>query len=468
MTPREQAIQFHDQGLMNVNSDPHLSYKMLVSACEVDPSFAGAWYAMGNSNAEFNLLASAVACYRRTMELPTGSENGDRNEELTVKALINIGHRLYHSGKLVEAEDFTRRALSRDPKASYGLVNLSMLESLKGNNKECLRLARLAYDLDQAPVIALALAFALLFDGQYIEGLKYFESRFPYKQQLQQFAHYPYPRWLGQNDNSDGKPGTLYIVGEQGIGDSLSFMRFIPTSAARVGKVVFGVQREIVRICQAVLPRNVDVLAIPHAFPAADWWCPIVSLPVALGLSDEEFKNAPGLKFPPYQIPAPWLAKDKFNIGIAWAGSKMNDIDKWRSIPLDQFLELYKVPGIQLYSLQVGDNANDVHNIGAATLIRDLSPIIRDAADTAAIINHLDLVISIESFVGHLCGAMGKECWIPYAYNGGDYRCGRQGDKPLWYANTRLFRQGRDAKWEPVFDKMITALRARLTRGKKS
>jgi hypothetical protein len=455
---RTQAVAFHNRAVEGVEKDPQLAYKLLVSACDVDPSFAGGFYALGNSNSDLKLLNSAIACFRRTLELPEGAEGGDRTPELTVKALVNIGHRLYHTGRLKEAEELTREALRKDPRSAEGLVNLSMIESVKGNDKEAVRLARRAYEVSRHHLMQLGLAFALLFDGQYAEGLRHFEARIPYK--LPELSKYPWPRWEGQTG------GTIYIMSEQGMGDGLSFLRFVPAAAARVGKVVLAVQREIARMCRDVLPANVDVLPIPHPLPAADWWCPIVSLPVALGLTDEEIRTAPGLAFPRYQMPAPWLVEDRFNIGIAWSGSKMNDIDKWRSIELDHFLELYRVPGVQLYSLQAGDASQDVHRIGGVGLIKDLSPVIMDAADTAAIINRMDLIVSIESFVGHLCGAINKECWIPLGYNGGDYRCKRSGDRPIWYDETRLFRQKDGEDWRPVFDRIVTALKARVLKGR--
>jgi hypothetical protein len=150
------------------------------------------------------------------------------------------------------------------------------------------------------------------------------------------------------------------------------------------------------------------------------------------------------------------------HVGIAYAGSPDNEIDKWRSIPVAEFLSLHRVPSVQLYSLQVGDRVADVHTIGAAGLIRDMSPWIKDARDTVSIMRELDLIVSVESFVAHLAGSIGKECWVPLSRNGGDWRCGRSGDRPIWYDRTRLFRQGEDCRWEPVFEDIVQALGERV------
>jgi hypothetical protein len=118
---------------------------------------------------------------------------------------------------------------------------------------------------------------------------------------------------------------------------------------------------------------------------------------------------------------------------------------------------------VALYSLQVGERVADLHAAGMAALTRDLSPWLRDAQDTASVVRELDLVISIESFVAHLCGALGKECWVLLSHRGGDWRCGRTGDRPLWYDRTRLFRQGADGEWGPVFERVVAALGERVS-----
>jgi hypothetical protein len=182
-------------------------------------------------------------------------------------------------------------------------------------------------------------------------------------------------------------------------------------------------------------------------------------------MTDDEFEAAPGLTFGRLPEPAGWklphrAGHEPFRIGICWAGSPANDIDRWRSIAVEQFLELYRVPGVELYSLQVGDAARTLHEVGAAGLIRDLNPWIRDVADSAALLRGMDLVITVESFLGHLAGALGLPCWVLYSHHGGDYRIGRDERGTLWYPKTRIFKQGPDAVWQPVWDRVVGALGA--------
>ena len=234
---------------------------------------------------------------------------------------------------------------------------------------------------------------------------------------------------------------------------------FIPAAAARVGKLIFAVQPELVRLLAKSLP-GVDVVPWPKVFPLADAWCAIASLPTVLGLTTAEIRDCPGLPTPRLTPPGGWaLPGRRFRIGICWAGSPGNDIDKWRSLASPApFLTLYQVPGVELYSFQVGDRAKQLHEIGAVGLIRDLSPWIRDVADAAAILSQMDLVITVETFLGHLAGHLGLPCWVLYSYNGGDWRLSTPSTGSLWYPAHRVLQQDPDADWRRVWRRVVEQL----------
>jgi hypothetical protein len=298
-----------------------------------------------------------------------------------------------------------------------------------------------------------------MFSGEYAEGLKHFESRYEYK--LPQFLGYPWPQWRGE-DISDK---VLFIQSEQGMGDAIGFARFIPLALRRARHVIFMCQAELVRLFHGVFApwHNITILPLPQPFPQADCWSAPMSLPVALGLTTEEIAAAPNLRLPNLSMPAVWKVSDrKLHIGIAWGGSAANEIDRWRSMRIEHFLELYHVPGIQLYSLQVGDRVQELHNAGAASLVKDLAPFIRDVSDTMAIMRDLDLIITIDTALGHIAGAMEMPCWVLVAYNGGDFRLGRSGAKSLWNPNHRIFRQNSSADWRAVIEDVIKALKEKV------
>ena len=146
------------------------------------------------------------------------------------------------------------------------------------------------------------------------------------------------------------------------------------------------------------------------------------------------------------------------HIGIAWRGSQLNEINEHRSIPVTQFLDLYKVPDVQLYSLQVDGNKQHLHDLGCAPVIKDLSGYIRDVTDTLSIMKDLDLIVTIESAVGHIATLAGIETWVPYSYQGRDWRVGVDGADQIW-SKYRVFPQGPDMAWQPTFDRIVAALR---------
>ncbi len=337
---------------------------------------------------------------------------------------------------------------------------MSQIHLLNNKVPEALKAAERAYDLlPSDTIVELCLAFALLQSRRLKDGFKHFEVRFPYK--LQSYLNLPYAKWEGESDK------TVYVDADQGLGDTISFARFIPAAAKRARYLHLMVQPELVRLFMHAfvgLP-NVNIVPKPAAFPEADCWSTFVSLPFALGLSDQEIRQAPHISYPVMSLPMNWKVPDrKLHIGIAWAGSDLNDINKHRSIPFEQFLDLYRVPGIQLYGLQIGQYSQQLYDHHGLPVVRDLSPYVRDVVDTISILKHLDIVICCESALGHIAALAGTECWMPYSRLGLDYRLGVKGNDQVW-SEHRVFKQGEDLKWSGVFDDITFALEARVKYG---
>jgi hypothetical protein len=303
----------------------------------------------------------------------------------------------------------------------------------------------------------IALAFALMFDRQFAAGLKHFEKRFSWR--LQHYLHAPYPQWQGEAG------GTLFLMSDQGLGDTLSFARFTEQACKRCRFVHASVHPELMRLFAHAFVhiKNINLIPQPSPFPQADYWSTFMSLPVAMGLNDEQIITCPHIARPNHSVTNNWKVPDrKLHIGIAWKGNDRSDIDRYRSIPLVQFLELYRVPGVQLYGLQIDAAVAHIYEQGCVALIRDLKPYVNDVADTVGVMQHLDLIITLESALGHIAGLAGKECWIPYSFLGRDYRAGLRGDKPIWYPKHRFFRQEQGETWAPVFERINEALREKI------
>ena len=441
---RNQAITLFNQSLSLVERDKAMAYRMLSASVDVDPQFHEGWYNIGCADYDMGLRHGAIACMRRVLEIEPGN----------IRAWINLGHNLYHLGRIDAARKAIEKALEIDGEDAYALLNMSMIESVAGKNALALKYAQRAYVKDCDPVIAIQLAFAYMFSGDWANGLKAFEARYQYK--LQEFTQYHYVPWDG------GEIDTLLVPADQGIGDAICFSRFIPEAAKRAKKIILSVHPEIVRLFRALLQdfENVEITPLPHSFPAADAWVSLTSLPVAMGLTTKQIEDAPWLEMPNFVLPSTWKVPGrKLHIGIHWSGSSLNDIDRWRSMKIEHFLELYHVQGIQLYSLQVGQPAQEIQTAGASALIKDLSQQIRDVTDTIALMREMDLIVCIESSVQWMAAAMGKPCFMAYSYNGGDYRSGRNRKHTLWAPTTTIFKQGPDGEWGPVVDAIVGAVR---------
>lgn len=466
MDRRQQAVKLLTQGEQSAldktfSTNLDHAYQLFSSACYADPTFAEAFYKSGCNASDLERPHAAIALFRRAIECEMDPTQRGR-------ALTNMAWNLGKVGKHQEAVPLLHEAIDLDPKLQLPWLQLSLCHTSFGDTATAVSCAQKCVELthkwnpDDVTAHAtaeFALAFALLFDGQYAAGLKAFESRFQHR--LHNFLSYPYPKWRGEL----GK--TLFLVADQGLGDTLSYSRFVEQAARRCKFIHMCVQSELRRIFEHAfrhLP-NINFMPSPSNFPGdADAWSTFVSLPFALGLTDEEIKSAGPIDMPRFPMPAQWKVPDrKFHIGIAWSGSPMNDIDKHRNIPIFHFLELYRVPGIQVYSLQVDERKDQLNLWGCAPLIRPLDGYLRDIADTVSVLQHLDLVVTVESALGHICSMAEKECWIPYSHLGKDYRLGVLGGKNmLWTPHHRVFSQSDDCRWEPVFERIVAALRDKV------
>lgn len=457
MGDRNSAVSFFNQALQahgQKDNPEHLkhSYQLFSSACMADPTWFQAYYQAGNNNSDLDHLPSAIACWRRAIQC-------EAPDPEMAKALSNLSWRLHCFGKTAEANEMVQASIKADPTNPLSWLNLSCIEQVSGNAQASLQAAENSYALaPNNPTVELGYAFANLFARNLVKGFKHFECRFAYK--LKSYLQFPYPKWLGEEG------GTLYLDADQGLGDTLSFARFVPLAAKRAKYIHACVQPELLRLFAHAfigLP-NVNVVPKPAGFLPADHWSTFVSLPFALGLEDDAIRQTPDIEVPRAALPLNWKVPDrKFHIAIAWAGSPLNNINHHRSIPVALFYELYRVPGVQLYSLQCDQNRQQMYDSGGLPLIVDLSRYTPSVLDTLAVLRDVDLVITCESALGHIAGTAKRECWIPYSRMGLDYRLGLRGEDCFWYPSHRIFQQGRDDRWEPVFAEIVEALRERVS-----
>lgn len=256
------------------------------------------------------------------------------------------------------------------------------------------------------------------------------------------------PQWRGEpiEDKS------LLVWTDQGLGDSIMLARYLPMIRAR--RVVLYCDAALLRLMRHSLPA-VEVLMKGWAFPRTDLHVPMMSLMQCFGLENEsEIPQGAYLKAPQKDFRI--YPRTGLLAGVNWQGNKTMVRDFTRSMPFEMFRPLLDVEGVQFVSLQKGNAQLDIES---APFVIDEMDECHDLCDTASLMAHLDLVITTDTVIPHLAGALGKEVWLMEAYES-EWRWGLADTSP-WYENVRIFRQERPGDWEGVISKVRNELRRR-------
>jgi len=353
-----------------------------------------------------------------------------------------------------------RRALERKPDHATAWNNLGLACQAANRLPEAIASFRRALAL--MPAFAQAhwnLALALLASGEYAEGWREYEWRLRLPELGGRAAPLPIPRWEG--DDMRGR--TLLVTAEQGIGDALQFIRFIAPLAQRGVRVIVQMPSEL-RGLLATAAGVAATVATTGTVPACDAEIPLLSLPCRLGVDADDVSVAGGgyLRSDPARkrVIDTAFARDDASmprIGIAWAGAPHHRNDIRRSMPLALLAPLLSLPGIRWYSLQKGNAAAQIDAVPEAQAMTPLDAH-SDFVQTAALIDALDAVVSVDTSIAHLAGALGKPVFVllPYAP---DWRWCIAGERTPWYPTARLFRQPAIGDWQSAVASLRAALR---------
>jgi tetratricopeptide (TPR) repeat protein len=304
-------------------------------------------------------------------------------------------------------------------------------------------------------------ALALLALGDFQRGFEAYESRWDVPEFEAQRRNFSGPPWLGEADIA-GK--TVLLHAEQGFGDTLQFVRYVPLLAERGAKVILEVQQRLKPLLSP-MTGACEVIGRGEPLPVFDRHCPLMSLPLAFGTHRDTIPaNVPYIAADRARV-AHWAARlsgfaGKTKIGLAWAGNPdATAIDARRSMSLNHFAPLAGMTGMQFFSLQKGEPAAQALHPPEGLSLFDPTSDLAGFEDTAALIANLDLVVSVDTAVAHLAGAVGKPVWILSRFDGcWRWRDGRE-DSP-WYPTARLFHQKTPGAWDEVVARVCDALRA--------
>jgi tetratricopeptide (TPR) repeat protein len=418
-------------------------------AAAMNPKSADAQNNLGNALVDIDQADEAMRCFQTALRLKPdfpASRNG-------------LGMAMIHAGKIEEGITELRRILAVNPNFVEAMNNLANALMKKREMEQCLKVLDRAIELrPDFPGAHYNRAHALLLLGDFAGGWQEYEwRRKAQKRYLFMKQDFAQPQWRGEP--LEGK--TIFLHAEQGLGDTLQFLRFIPLVAGRGGKIILGCQTDI--LCMLNRIDGIDrTVTTDQKIPKFDVHCPLVSLPLALGTRLESIPaNMPYLH-PEKQRVHMWgdrLGEKncRLRVGLAWAGNPFFRGDRTRSMHISQLGALSQAHGVEFFSLQKGAAAGQATAPAPGLSLIDLGPELKDFADTAAVMSHLDLILSTDTSVPHLAGALGKPVWTMLQYSP-DWRwlLGRE-DSP-WYPTMRLFRQKQPGDWESVVKEVAAAL----------
>jgi tetratricopeptide (TPR) repeat protein len=450
----------------------------LLHAISLDPKLASAYSNLGLAYRDVGRIEQAVEALTTSLQLDPAlldtatnlagmlCELGRLDEAIATlnqalnqkpdfaSALNNLGVIYERQGGLVDAESAYRRAIAIEPTLADAWTNLGHVRQKQRDYRdarsdwsEALRIA------PNHPNATWNLALLNLLEGDYTSGLAQYESRFQCTHSSRFFRHYPQPRW----DGSELAGKRILLYPEQALGDVIQFARFARAVAAKGGEVILEVPDSLLKLAKSV-PGVTEVAKLGLISPPFDTHLHLMSVPTVLklGIADLPARDA-------YMTANPedvqrWRPRVEaggrgFRVGLVWTGRALPD--PMRSIPTDVLGTLARVSRVNWYSFQTGEGLPHVPN--APMPMVDLGSDFKDFSDTAACAVQMDLILTIDTSMAHLSGALNCPTWtlIPFAP---DWRWGTSGETSLWYPGMRLFRQDKCGDWTGVLQQVAAAL----------
>lgn len=399
------------------DKDNKNTIKYALKALELKPDFASAYFNLGSANMKLD-RDLAIKYFKKAIEI-----NPDFAE-----AYSNLGN-VYHAKKeMDQAIIYYRKATQHKKNFVEAEFNLS---------------------------------FACLANKEFEEGWKCYECRFT----TPNFKRYEYrlpvtnmPRW----DGSDLNGKTIYVYFEQGLGDTINFVRYLRFLKEMGAKILFKVQPQLMRIfdqnniCDQVLHYKHDDTTLIY-----DTHIPLLSLPLIYKTTNTNIPYADGYLRADKDLVSfykkHFFDNDCYKIGFCWKGSHENDSEEKRSLQLSSFYKFAMLKNVKLYSLQKGYGIADLEILPPNIEIIDLGATFKDFADTIAAVENLDLVITIDTSVVHVAGAVGKKTWL-FLPKVADWRWEWEEEWTPWYNSVKIFRQKEEHNWQEVVDRAYNTL----------
>jgi hypothetical protein len=366
--------------------------------------------ALGNQAREANDPEQALTHYSQALV----------QDRRSASAFNNYGNVLREVGDPVGAIPFLQRAISLEPTSATAQFNLSV---------------------------------AYLLSGDYIRGWPQYEHRWSFEHLAGTLPNYTQPRWRGE----DIKDKTILVLQEQGLGDVIQFSRFLYPLHLMGAKIIFQVNNNLAPLFSnsAIITKIIDVNDNPTDF---DYWIPIMSIPGVLGMTLDNMETPQSYLAARNDLVQEWQQrlgfKTKLRVGFCWSGRPDSWINRHKGMPYETMRDLIKRnPAYEWINLQV--ECTEAQAVELETLgVKRYPGAVRNLADTAALIHHMDVVLSVDTAVAHLSGALGRPTWVMLNQYGVDWRWLLDRDSSPWYSSARIFRQPKMGDWDSVVVKI--------------
>ena len=455
---------------------------------ERHPGDAGSHMARGIALAEQSKHDGAIASFRRAIELAPQSAEAHSNlaaalgkakrwdecvqsarEAIALNpnhagAWGNLGNAYRDLGRYDEAHDALERCLSLDPGDADAAGNLALTMASLGYHERALKWYDRSLELKPSNgEMQFNRSLTYLTLGDYERGWPAYEYRWRTEAMKGTEPKYPAPRWASEA----GAGRTIFLSVEQGLGDTIQFLRFAKDVAERGFRVLVQPPLELAELTRTV-PGVDGVIDRPVAEAAFHCHCPLLSVPGLLKIDPMRRSGEPYMTVPADAI-ARWtdrLAELRgFRVGLVWQGNPKHGGDRWRSIPLAKFAGLAAIPGVATVSLQKGTGWEQLEDFDHPIL--DLGGELGSFSDTAAVLKNLDLLVTVDSAVAHLAGAIGVPVWTLVSFNG-DWRWLKGRSDTPWYSSMRLVRQPKLQDWDGAIAVVERELRSTASMKPKS
>lgn len=377
---------------------------------------------------------------------------------MDTNTLIAQGNKFRAQHRPFDALKCYATAFVEDPDLSAAWNNYGNVMRECGQPARALPFLQHAIAIDPTSATAqFNLAVALLQMGRYQEGWRQYETRWNYEHLAGQLPTHTQPRWAGQ----DLKGKIILVEGEQGHGDNIQFCRFLFNLHVMGARIKLRITDSLIPLL-AGSPLIETIARYVDDVGEFDYWTPIMSIPGILGVTLENLPKPVNYLNASADLQQQWLQrlgpKTRMRVGFCWSGRKDNWLNEHKGMPFEEMLNLIKQnPQYEWINLQIDASAEEEAELAAAGVSR-FPGTIQSFADSAALIMAMDVVLSVDTAVAHLSGALGRPTWIMLNWFGTDWRYLLNRDDSPWYSTARLFRQPSQDDWASVTKKVAQYL----------